>query len=220
MKYLIFIIILVLSCCISYANFSYFEFKLNKYLVNEDEEVNVELKYSLSGYDKKDFLVRPVISNGIIEILNEDSGEWVSSYGSITSFPSLKENILVRVRGLSVEKTEIFFEIRNKNTGEIYLAPKKYVWGDKVYENYRKKIKLSKNDKENEEIVESNVIESSSSYSSQETKGKTEQKGILEDKKNVSKTIYLVLGIVVFFISCAFGYFYKKKRFLVNGKIH
>lgn len=226
-KYLIFLIILLLSCCNSYAEFTNFDFELEKYFVEDNKEINVELIYSLDGYTEKDFLIRPVVLNGIIEILNEENGKWVSSYGLTTDLPSLKKNILVRIRGVSVEKTEIFFEIRNINTGEVYLTPKKYVWGNKVYENYLERIKIYKNDKNSEEIIENEVIESSSSQNFDQTRENVDKKEDLADKLDkIPKIFFLILGIAAFTVFFVIGYIgylgfiHKKKRIWMNGKIH
>lgn len=230
MKYIIFIIIIFLSCCNSYAKFTNFEFELDKYFIEDNKEINVEFKYSLDGYTDKDFQIRPVILNGIIEILNQESGKWISSYGFTTDLPNLKKNILIRVRGVSVEKTEIFFEIRNINTSELYLTPKKYVWSNKVYEDYLEKIKIYKKEKENEEIIESGVLESSFSKNIDRIDDKDMKIENLGEKINeIPKIFFLILGIVSFITSFIVGYtkhidflwfIHKKKRIWMNGKIH
>jgi len=218
-KYLLFITALIFSYSVSYADFYYFDFRIDNYLVSEGKEINVELKYSLNGYDEGDFLIIPKVSNGIVEILNESTGEWISSYGSASDFPILKENASIRIKGLSTKKVEMFFEIRNKNNEVVYLTPKRYIWGEKVYENYLKNMKISKSI---EGVSENNVVESFSSKDS----GDIKQESTLEvknDKKkdeiNIPKFIYLILGLTVFLISSVLGFFYEKKRSRWNGKI-
>jgi hypothetical protein len=226
-KYLIFIIILLLSCCNSYAEFTNFDFDLSKYFVEDNKEVNIELIYSLDGYIEKDFLIRPVISNGIIEILNEENGKWISSYGLTTDLPSLKKNMLVRVRGVSVEKTEIFFEIRNINTGEVYLTPKKYIWSNKMYENYLERLKIQRKQEEIEQINKNEVTESSSTQNFNQINDESVKKEDLIDKLDkIPKIFFLILGIIAFIVSFIVGYkglseiFFKKKRIWMSGKIH
>lgn len=230
MKYLIFIITLLLFCYNSYAEFTNFDFKVDKYYAEDKEEINVEFKYSLDGYVDKDFQIRPVILNGIIEILNQESGKWVSSYGLTTDLPNLKNKMLIRVRGISVEKTEIFFEIRNINTSELYLTPKKYIWSSKVYKDYLKRIKIFRNEKESEEITESDVLESSFSNNIEQIEEKGTKGVSLGEKMNkIPKIFFLLLGIISFIASFIIGYtkridflwfIHKKKRIWMNGKIH
>jgi hypothetical protein len=229
-KYLIFLIILLFSCCNSYAIFTNFDFKLDKYYAEDNKEINVQLIYSFEGYTEEDFLIRPVISNGIIEILNEENGRWISSYGLLTEFPSLENNILVKLTGLNVEKIEIFFEVRNIKTGEVFLTPKKYVWGTKVYENYLERLKISKNEDKNQEISENEGLESSSSNNTKQTGLENTKSETFEDIFNkIPKIFFLILGIVAFSVSFVVGYhnhidflsiFRKKKRISMNGKIY
>lgn len=218
MKYLIYLIILLCSCYISYADFTNFDFRLGKYLIEENKELSVEFNYSLKGFKETGFLVRPFISNGIIEILNEVKGIWVPTYGIVSNFSYLNKNTVIRVKGLSIEKTELWFEVINIGTGDVFLTPKRYVWGNKVYENYIGKVNNNINNN-NEEVSEENVLGFSVFESSQSKKGgesENNENNLWKRLENIPKVYFFVLSIVVFVSSLVLGFVYKRKDRVVK----
>ncbi|HNU76412.1 MAG TPA: hypothetical protein PKL88_01695, partial [bacterium] len=62
---MIFIALIVFYRILCIAENNYFDFSLNRYLIDENKETVVNFKYKLEGYDEKLFLVKPFIENGI-----------------------------------------------------------------------------------------------------------------------------------------------------------
>jgi len=142
---MIFIALIVFYRILCIAENNYFDFSLNRYLIDENKETVVNFKYKLEGYDEKLFLVKPFIENGIIEVFNPENNLWVSSFSLVSDLPDIQKEMLIRIKGFGTEKTELYFEILNLSNGQVYITPKKYVWSKKVYEKYledlNKKIK-------------------------------------------------------------------------------
>lgn len=142
---MIFIALIVFYRILCIAENNYFDFSLNRYLIDENKETVVNFKYKLEGYDEKLFLVKPFIENGIIEVFNPENNLWVSSFSLVSDLPNIQKEMLIRIKGFGTEKTELYFEILNLSNGQVYITPKKYVWSKKVYEKYledlNKKIK-------------------------------------------------------------------------------
>lgn len=210
MKYIIFVILLICFCRVSYAQFTQFDFSLKSYLVDNEKEIEVEFNYLLTGYKEGDFSVRPVVENGIVEIFNEDSGQWVSSFSSFSNFPKLSKKNLITFKGLTVEKSVLHFEIYEIGTGKTYLTPKKSIWSEKVYEKYIEKVNesLSRKNLEKKEVVEE-VAESSQSSGSE----KYEPSDISKFIDSIPKKYFLFFGVAVFVISAVVGFKYKKFDF-------
>jgi hypothetical protein len=166
-KYSIFLILLLIFTYRVQAYSCYFDFSLSRYLIDEDKETVVDFKYELEGFNEKLFLVKPFIANGIVEVFNPEKNIWASSFSLVSDLPHLQKEMLIRVKGFGIEKTNLYFEILNLSNGRVYLTPKKEVWSEKVYEKYldnvNKKIKensVLKNEGENipEETLESVVL--------------------------------------------------------------
>ena len=145
MKYSIFLILLLIFTYRVQAYSCYFDFSLSRYLIDEDKETVVDFKYELEGFNEKLFLVKPFIANGIVEVFNPEKNLWVSSFSLVSYIPNIQKEMLIRIKGFGIEKTELYFEILNLSNSRVYVTPKKEVWSKKVYEKYleelNKKIK-------------------------------------------------------------------------------
>ncbi len=133
---MIFIALIVFYRILCIAENNYFDFSLNRYLIDENKETVVNFKYKLEGYDEKLFLVKPFIENGIVEVFNAEKNIWASSFSLVSDLPNLQKEMLLRVKGFGIEKTDLYFEILNLSNGQVYLTPKKEVWSKKVYGKY------------------------------------------------------------------------------------
>ena len=135
-KYVIFLIVSIVMAVVCSADFTAFDFSLGRYIVDENMGIKVDFQFSLFGYEKEDFLVRPVIKNGIVEIFNSSEGVWVSSDSPLSKLPYLEDSVFIRIRGLGVEKSVIYFEIFNTVNGESYKTSEKTIWSNEVYSEY------------------------------------------------------------------------------------
>jgi len=142
---IIFIVLVFIYRVVCVAENNYFDFSLSRYLIDENKETVVDFKYELEGFTEKLLLVKPFITNGIVEVFNPEKNLWVSSFSLVSDLPNIQKEMLIRIKGFGIEKTDLYFEILNLSNGQVYLTPKKYIWSKKVYEKYledlNKKIK-------------------------------------------------------------------------------
>lgn len=167
MKKVVFVAFIVLYKIFCVAENNYFDFSLNRYLLDDNKETVVNFRYELEGFTEESFLVKPIIENGIVEVFSPEKNLWASSFSLVSDLPHLQKEMLIRVKGFGIEKTNLYFEILNLSNGRVYLTPKKEVWSEKIYGKYldkvNKKIKenlVLKNEEENipEETLESVVL--------------------------------------------------------------
>lgn len=137
---LIFFIVIVIFSSVTKAEFTPFDFSLGKFFIEDSKELKVDFEYDLLNYGSDDFLVRPLIENGVIEILNPDNGSWVGSFKPLAELPSLREEMVVRIKGFVNEKTLLKFEIFNKKSGEIFTTPSKSIWSGKIHFKYLERL--------------------------------------------------------------------------------
>jgi len=189
-----------LLCGYSHAEFTQFDFSLDEYIISNENYFKVNFKYLISGYDESDFLVRPIIGNGIIEILNDDK-EWISSYDYLFNLPSLKESVRVKVKGLESDKSYLYFEIYNTKNGEIYQTPKKDIWTNSVYSKYLEKFNLNLS---GIEFLEDALTESTESIDLAVLESEPGE-NFKENINNIPKTYFLFLGLGIFVVSVATG---------------
>ena len=131
--------VLFLFCFVSRAEFTQFDFSLGRYLVEDRKDIEVNFNFDLSDYSQKDFLVAPLIKNGMVEIFNFEKNSWVSYGDPIYDMPYLESKMIIRISGFEVEKTSLNFQIFNLKTGEIYMTPEKNIWSKKIYSDYLQK---------------------------------------------------------------------------------
>ena len=76
-KYFVFLAIAVLFGCNTYAHAQqYFDFTLDKNYADYGEEIIAQFLYSFEGYSENDFVVRPAMARGNIEIYNSENSVW------------------------------------------------------------------------------------------------------------------------------------------------
>jgi len=199
-------------CGVSCAQSTHFDFSSRSYLIENENEVQVEFGYSLTGYKESDFSVRPIVENGSVEIYNEAKDTWVSSFGLFSSFPSLKKNMMVRLKGFEVEKSVLYFQIYNLKTGESYFTPKKSIWSRKVYEKYVEKVNENLENVLGAKDEAPEVLESSQSAVVSEKKPPNFE-NLFKFVDSIPKRYFFFFGIAVFVWSVIFGY-----KFLKIGK--
>ena len=203
-KTFIFFITLFYLVSVSYALSTNFDFSLKEYLVSENTETEVYFSYLLSGYENKDFVVKPLMGNGTVAIFNPEDKKWMGSFSSLDCLPKISENLIIRFQNLNVNKTYLWFEIENLRDGKTYFTPKKNIWGEKIYDGYVEEINYSVSNYEdtpkekNNEVFE--VAETSQSY----------QGSYLGFIENIPKELYLYISICLFIASAIFGFLSKK----------
>jgi len=211
------------------ADFTQFDFSLGRYLLDENKEIKVDFKYDILNYVEKNFLVRPVINNGIVEIFNSETNLWVNSYSNISELPFLENEMLIRIKGLRVEKSCVHFEIFNIKNGEKYNTPVKDVWSEKVYSKYIGK--LNKN-LSGYLVKKEEISSGGGEYLEFVEIGDTGKFDLSEVLKSAPKSYLTLAGLGIFSVSFFLGFKGKitnpKKKNLdvetrvygVNGKIH
>jgi len=136
-KIYILLFFLLLFFKTAYAQ-QYFDFNLNKKYVYQDRELEVQFLYDFEGYTEENFIVRPKIDRGSIEIYDPTKNIWINHSDLWTNMPNLAKNM--KVRPSLVGKSEIFFEIQNTTDAKIYETGKKTIWGGNIFGNYIEKI--------------------------------------------------------------------------------
>ncbi len=203
-KTFIFFVVLFYLVSVSYALFTNFDFSLKEYLVSENTETEVYFSYLFSGYENKDFVVKPLTGNGTVEIFNPENREWVGSFSSTDYLPKISENMLIRFQNLKVSKTYLWFEIESLKDGKTYFTPKKNIWGEKIYDGYVEEINYSVSNYEDTTEEKNNgvfeVMETSQSY----------QSSYLAFIENIPQEFYLYFSICLFIASAIFGFLSKK----------
>jgi len=133
MKEVVFAILLIIFISNAYAQ-DYFVFHLASNKLPFDNELGVEFFYNLEGYKDSEFLVRPKISRGSIEIYEKKNSIWISQNGLWTTMPTLEKEMKTKV--LLEGEADMWFEIQNMLDQEIYTTPKEKIWGGNLYGNY------------------------------------------------------------------------------------
>gem|GEM_PF-5025748 len=114
----------------------YFAFASESYFVWTLKPVKVEFDYNLINLKTEDFVVRPYIQNGYVEIYDDAKKEWLESSSSINKLPHLKSEMQVRANYGSVQKLNIWFEVISLKNEKVYTTPKRLYWTEKSLNYY------------------------------------------------------------------------------------
>lgn len=210
-KIIFFALAIIFSCGVCKAQFTYVDFSLESYLVIEEKETKVSLIYNLSGAKESDFIVRPIVENGIVEILDSKANVWVGTSGFISSLPNLSKNITVRFKGLTFEKSSLWFEIKSLKTGKSYLTPKKSVWTNKIYEGYVENINESVVNYSKRSIVLSNVSEQIPKVMESTGVNRSSSLFTLELIDNIPRRYFMYMSICLLVSSSIVGFISRRK---------
>ena len=112
----------------SFAKDTYFDFNLPSKLLLLNYEYKVIFEHLISQAEEKDFTVRPVMENGVIEIYNSEKNTWVKQNDLRSMFPKLNSEMRVRVISFGKYKSEICFEIQHTKSMVLYKTPCKTYW--------------------------------------------------------------------------------------------
>jgi hypothetical protein len=112
----------------------YFDFLPPNNLLNYEKTAAVKFFYKLDGYEKSQFLVRPLVENGTAFIFEPIKSQWISGYSLWSEFPALQKTMQIKVTG--PEKSQLYFQITNMITGEVYETKKHPLWTINSYHGY------------------------------------------------------------------------------------
>jgi hypothetical protein len=113
---------------IAYSRDIYFDYNFPTRLLLVGYDYKISFSYLISGAEANDFTVRPVMENGMIEILDEEKNYWVNQNDFRFNFPKLRSEMKVRIVGFAGRKSEICFEIQHMKSTRIYETPCRAYW--------------------------------------------------------------------------------------------
>lgn len=219
MKYIFFLILLFSLNIFSYAQTTHFDLTLSNYLIDESSPLEVNFKYLLSGYKDEDFLVRPMVGNGVVEIFNEEKETWISQFDLMNNLPLLQKSMKVRFKGLKVYKSYLMFEIYNKKTGDLYNTPKKMLWTKSIYSDYVDKVNFNLGKMESLKDEATGTYKSSKSLD-YAVVDSLESNLVSDLWKNIPKVYFLFFSLGVFLLSIVIGMRYRAIKKGLSGKIY
>jgi len=135
---LIFLFLLVFTRTV-YA-LDYFDFNSVNYLIPKDKIVNLAVDFNLKGYTPQDFLIRPVIESGSVQIYNTENESWVSAFDLWTSMPFLSHTMKIKITTSAPDNLN--FLVLNLVTGEVYKTNLKKYYPYHILLDLFSKIKL------------------------------------------------------------------------------
>jgi len=112
----------------SLAKNTFFDFNLPSKLLLLNYEYKVTFEHLISQSEEKDFTVKPVMGNGIIEIYDPERNIWIKQNDFRSNFPKLSSEMKVRMISFGEYKSEICFEIQHTKTTVLYKTPCKTYW--------------------------------------------------------------------------------------------
>ena len=123
-----------------YAEDVFFDFSLEKPLIQSGSDFEVRFNYKLKGISEDNFVIRPIVNRGIVEVWDINNSSWISLYGLRSNLPVFSKIMKLRINGLEIGKASLKFEIQNTLDGEIYNTPQRNVWSENIYLGYIQKL--------------------------------------------------------------------------------
>ena len=155
----------------------------------------------------------------------------MSSDTNLSNLPSFEDTVVIRIKGLGVEKSGIYFEVFNTVSGVLYKTPQKAIWSREVYSEYIKSVNKvlmhKKTIREEKDVVDYEYLNSAEIDTSGED-------SIDFNKHSNLDRVYIFIAfilsfLITYFIGCRVELRkYREKKNLdissrvysVNGKIH
>lgn len=203
MRYVIFLVLLLILSTTCNAEFTQFDFHLGRYLVEDKKEFKVYFDYSLVNYSKDVFRVRPFVGNGFVEIFNPDLNKWILPSFALSELPSITEEMIVRVGGLSVVQSQMYFEIFNTLTGEIFKTPSKKIWSGAVYSKFLENVNETM---EKEQLLREERLSEPVEYIDSVELEKKPNWDIMGKIENLPGVYTAVFALLLFLTSFLFGF--------------
>jgi hypothetical protein len=117
------------------------DFVIERNLITYDGKFMVT--FDVEEIPLKKYYVRPILSNGNIEIFDPRSGDWIRSGDVGSKMPLLQKDLFLKISSLEQNKHNLSFEIMNINTGEISKLKDINIYGKKVYDQYIDSVNMS-----------------------------------------------------------------------------
>ena len=133
--YIFTLVLLILPTFIAHSQ-TYFDYSLDKNLISQDGVVEVDLYFDIPKQSQNQFLVRPVLDNGLMYIYSSKTQSWINSGDLWTNMPELSEKVKIKIASTSFEKVSLKFVLKNTYTEKEYETLAKPIWGKKIYKNY------------------------------------------------------------------------------------
>ncbi len=143
---IIFVLIQLLS---KTAKADYFSIQSDSYLISYDKQALVKINHNMKGYTLDEFVVRPVINDGVTFIKNTEE-KWISASDLWENLPKLAEKMELSIYITKPEK--LHFLIQNRNTGEIYKTNENTYYPYEILKNTKTVVKKLEITKEVENI--------------------------------------------------------------------
>jgi hypothetical protein len=187
--------------------------------LDTDKEIKVSFDYNLENYQENNFLVRPVVNNGMVEIMNPEKGSWVSSFGLLSDLPFIQKEMFIKIKGFETQKSTLYFEIFNTVSGDVYKTPEKNIWSKHIYKGYLEKLRenLEIRLRESTENLQENSFVNTADLDTEDDK-----KDNIRNKDAIINTFSCLFLFIVFFV---IGYRVlrnkaKKNPMSLDGKIN
>jgi hypothetical protein len=117
------------------------DYKIERNLITYDGKFKVT--FSFSDYLKGLYYVRPILSNGNVEIYNPASKEWVKSGEVWSKMPMLDNELFLKISSLEQKDHILNFDLMNTKDSSISKLSEKTIYGKKVYDNYVGSVNMS-----------------------------------------------------------------------------
>lgn len=121
----------------------YFNLSTSTNTVPYKKVITAYLSYSLVGYEGADFIIRPVLSRGIVQIFNQEKNQWIGQADLWSNMPKLEKEVKLKIDVSG--SSDLWFQIQNVTNAQIYETPKTTIWGQNIFTDYIDK--LNKNAK-------------------------------------------------------------------------
>ena len=122
------------------ASEGYFDFSMDSAFISANIESPVRFSFDLADANPLDFVVKPVVSKGAVTIWDKDKSKWILGTDLWTSMPRLTKDMKIALTIGSLSDLELWFQIKNLKSSDIYETPKHTVHNRAEFEEYVKKL--------------------------------------------------------------------------------
>lgn len=194
---------------------SYFiDFSINKRVLPPDNQIEVTFNYDIPKNMLDRFVIRPKLTNGIVNIFNETTNTWVLGTDIWSKMPKISETMLIQADTTRLEASELFFQLYDTKNTKIYETPKKNLWSRSQLKTYVEKLN-SYELQDNDLTIKESIAETSNSTESSFTPNTVQ----LESSGIVKQHYFLIAFILTIVIGGAVSAIQAKMVSLRNEKL-
>ncbi len=136
----VFIVFLLTLSIKSFAEEVYFDFIPENKVLNLENEVAVSLKYKLVDMEQNRFRIRPVSNVHYAQVWNDAGQKWISESAMWIELPVLSAKSKIRFASGAFLSTEIYFQVQDTLTAQIYETPIHKIWSRKWFPDYVRRL--------------------------------------------------------------------------------